>query len=93
MRSELDAEVVTEARQVLSSHRTVAAAAWTRALATAALRGDHRPSRDLLLHTDVIQPVSHTPTGPAVIVNIGTQPGSPLPDIEILSTDGEDGNE
>ena len=72
MKDRIDAETVTEARQVLASHRTTAAQAWIRAMQTAAQKGWHQGARDLLLHTGTIDPVNQNGSGPAVIVNIGT---------------------
>lgn len=71
LRERMDEEGRQDALRVLQAHRTVAAQAWTQALGRAAQKGDHRPSRDLLLHTDVISPISQQGSGPAVIVNIG----------------------
>lgn len=72
LKDTMNAELAVEARQVLSSHRTAAARAWAASLERAAQKGDHRPAKDLLLHSGVIEPVSHEGNGPSVIVNIGT---------------------
>jgi hypothetical protein len=72
MKDQIDAETVTEARQVLASHRTTAAQAWIRAMQTAAQKGWHQGARDLLLHTGTIDPVTQNGSGPSVVVNIGT---------------------
>ena len=71
MKDQIDAETVTEARQVLASHRTTAAQAWVRAMQTAAQKGWHQGARDLLLHTGTIDPVNQNGSGPSVVVNIG----------------------
>ena len=71
LKSEIDATMAMEARSVLASGRTAAAQAWVASLEPAARRGDHRPASALLLHTGVIDPVSHQGIGPSTVVHIG----------------------
>ena len=82
MKDQIDAETVTEARQVLASHRTSAAQAWIMAMQKAAQKGWHQGARDLLLHTGTIEPVSQQGTGPSVVVNIGIKAGEARPILE-----------
>jgi hypothetical protein len=42
---------------VLRAYSMMATKHWTRAIPIAAAKGDHKPARDLLLHTGQIQPV------------------------------------
>jgi hypothetical protein len=51
-----------------------AADAWCDSIDVAASRGDHKPARDLLLHTKVIEPVQKT-DGEGIIINIGAGSG------------------
>lgn len=99
VRTEVNAGMAQEARQVLSAHRTAAARAWAASLTRAAQRGDHRPSRDLLLHEGVIAPTTQNAGGPSIIVNIGTIPVSsvvreelPVLDCRRLPEDAGDGS-
>jgi len=71
LRERMDEEGRQEALRVLQAHRTVAAQAWTQAVGIAALKGDHRASRDLLYVTHTVDPPSVGGSGPSVIVNIG----------------------
>ena len=47
-----------------------AAEAWRDSIDVAARRGDHRPARDLLLHTKVIEPV-HNSADSGITIQIG----------------------
>ena len=49
-----------------------AADSWVDSVSIAARKGDHRPAKDLLLHTRVIEPVGDE-NGPRVVVQIGVQ--------------------
>lgn len=40
-----------------------AADAWVRAIESAADRGDHKPARDLLMHTGTIEPLDKNGAG------------------------------
>jgi len=57
LRAALDAELRMAAIQRLKAHVLPATDAWGRAIETAADKGDHKPARDLLLHTGTIEPV------------------------------------
>ena len=70
---ELAQQLETEAREgalrVLRASAETAARAWsTTAISQAAEKGDHRPARDLLLHTGVIQPIEKG--GPMIGVQV-----------------------
>lgn len=74
------AETFSEAaRNYLRTREFKAIGAWDKALDTAAQRGDHRPARDLLLHTGLIEPLADTSgqRGPQVAIIIGT-PEQPI---------------
>ncbi len=45
-------------KELLQSLETEAVTAWREALPIAGKKGDHRPAKDLLLHTRAIQPVA-----------------------------------
>jgi hypothetical protein len=59
---------------------------WRQASALAAVRGDHRPAKDWLLHSGLIDPVpdSQRSAGPAVVIINAPLPGMPgaLPVLE-----------
>src|SRR5687767_1847957 len=55
---QLESEQCEQARSLLRRNSLVAATKWVRAIDNAAEKGDHRPAKDLLLHTDVIQPIA-----------------------------------
>ena len=65
-----------EAVAILRTRATEAAQAWGDAIAPAALRGDHRPAKDLLAATGAIQDTSAVKVG--VQVNLGHS-AEPLP--------------
>ncbi len=77
LKRQVDGDMIEAARHAISTHRVKAARAWTRAVDVAAEKGDHKPAKDLLIHTDVIKPIGET-TGLRLIVKIGGDPpGSP----------------
>ena len=94
LKVEFDQATVIQARSVLDSGRVAASSAWLASLEKAAQRGDHRPSKDLLIHTGTIDPVSQQGTGPSVQVFIGKivtgRDGQPLPDLEWRDSKRED---
>lgn len=45
-------------KEMLQALETEAVSAWRQALPIAGAKGDHRPAKDLLLHTRAIQPVA-----------------------------------
>jgi hypothetical protein len=60
------------AKQHLQSAMVEAAESWRRALPVAAEKGDHRPARDLLLHTGSIEPLAkHEECAVTVLVGGG----------------------
>jgi hypothetical protein len=60
------------AKQHLQSAMIEAAQSWRRALPVAAEKGDHRPARDLLLHTGAIEPIAkHEESAVTVLVGGG----------------------
>lgn len=63
------------ARDRLHAMTEQATAAWLASLTPASKRGDHRPAKDLLLATKVIDPDQREPH---VTIQIGIQSGTPL---------------
>jgi len=61
---------------------------WLRASKVASTRGDHRPSKDWLLHAGSIEPLPDTArgTGPAVVIINSPLPGMPGAEIIVGST-------
>lgn len=78
---QLESESREAALRVLRGSAEQAARAWaTTAITAAAAKGDHRPSRDLLLHAGVIQPLKdQQPIGVQVIVGSSSHPAGPDP--------------
>lgn len=79
--AQLQSEQREAALEVLRRAVVPMARAWQRAAEHAAEKGDHRPARDLLLHTDVIEPIpdaQHT-TGVQIIIGMPGQPAGPDP--------------
>jgi hypothetical protein len=68
-----DDECRKVARQRLAGGITKAADCWVSAVGIAGAKGDHRPAKDLLLHTDTIRPVAEGNTGPQIVVQIGVK--------------------
>jgi hypothetical protein len=66
LRAEVDRGEAEDAKAILHRHRIVAANAWAAAVGTAAGKGDHRPARNLLVHTRTIQPVADLARGSEV---------------------------
>ena len=58
-----------------------AANGWVKAIDKAAEKGDHKPSKDLLIHTDVIRPIGETSTHFSMMVKVGHDgdPAGPMP--------------
>jgi len=67
------------ARNYLRAREFRAIDAWTAALDSAAKRGDHRPAKDLLLHTGLIEPLADTSASARtqIAIVIG-EPGKPV---------------
>ena len=80
LRAEIERAECEDAIAVLNRRRVVAAQAWGSAIETAASKGNHRPAKDLLVHTRVIEPVSaiaHRQTQPTIVIGIAVIPGLP----------------
>ena len=74
LRQEFQQQLRSAAADRLRASVVLAAEQWREAIPIAAKKGDHRPSRDLLLHTGVIDPVSaQHDSGVTVIVGGGGQ--------------------
>jgi len=50
----------------------------------AAGKGNHKPAKDLLLHTDIIKPLNDVPSGSEFILCIG-MPGAPAMPVPTLA--------
>jgi hypothetical protein len=69
LKQEVDIEAGASAKRILQGAREKAARAWVNtAIDAAAERGDHKPSRDLLLHTKVLDPLAQMGHGAVVVV-------------------------
>ena len=81
LQNQLEGEMKAAALRHLRVTGEKAARAWGIAIAAAADKGDHRPAKDLLLHTGVIQPMNgpQTAIGVRVIVGSASQPAGPDP--------------
>ena len=73
---QLAASQKDRALAILHRHTATAAESWHEAVAVAAGKGDHRPAKDLLLHTDVIRPLDTNSGGVRVevVLNGGDLP-------------------
>lgn len=71
LRRTLDLEVREELRRRMIGKASDAVGHWERSMGNAADRGDHKPSKDWLLHAGVVDPVESTEAGPKVVVQIG----------------------
>ena len=94
LQKQFEQELRETAMRRLKAHVLPAADAWCDAIDTAAQRGDHKPARELLLHTGVSAPVTGVDsTGVTVIVggfspygiNIGIQQVSDFRDGDVLT--------
>jgi hypothetical protein len=94
LQKQFEQELREAAMRRLKAHVLPAADAWCNAVDTAAQRGDHRPARELLLHTGVIAPITGVDsTGVTVMVggfslygmNIGIQQVSDFRDGDVLT--------
>jgi hypothetical protein len=75
LQQQLAQEIRETAVQRLKSHILPAANAWGDAIDVAAQKGDHRPAKDLLLHTKVIEPVARD-EGSSTTILIGIKDSS-----------------
>lgn len=70
-RQEIESELFETAQRKLKSNVGRAADGWIKAIDKAAERGDHKPSKDLLMHTKVIDPLGqHGAQGALVLVGV-----------------------
>lgn len=81
-------------KELLQSLEYDAVKAWKTALPIAGAKGDHRPAKDLLLHTKAIQPVADAGhAGITVLIGSVVLPGAVLPQsgngIEVMANDSE----
>ena len=84
-KKEVQQGITDEARLILHRHMVPAAVAWGRTLGIASEKGDHRPAKDLLLHTKAIEPPKADQTNePKIVVHIG----SPHIDVKALLQTG-----
>lgn len=60
LRKEVDLDAGEHAKRILTGAREQGARAWVQALDIAAEKGDHKPARDLLVATKVIEPAPAT---------------------------------
>ena len=74
---EVQADLVESVQRTLRANGVQAANQWVKAVDKAAEKGDHKPAKDLLLHTGLLRPMGEGNTGNQVIVQIGLGPGSP----------------
>lgn len=81
LQQQLEGEMRDAAKRHLQVTTEKAARAWGTAIQQAADKGDHRPAKDLLLHTGVIQPLqdSRMAIGVQVIVGSTEHPAGPDP--------------
>ena len=87
LREQLMSAQREQALQTLRSNTARMAGNWVNAADVAAGKGDHRPSRDLLLHTGVIQPVV-ADQGPRIAVQINLHGGPEPESLVMLSARG-----
>jgi hypothetical protein len=71
MRRQIDADVREMVRRRMVAKADDAVGYWERSMGNAAERGDHKPAKDWLMHSGVVDPVESTESGPKVIVQIG----------------------
>ncbi len=75
LREQVETDLVETVTRYLRNNADKAAKAWVKALGRAAQKGDHKPAKDLLMHTGVIRPVGEH-VGQQVTVVVG-MPGHP----------------
>ena len=74
IRGELETDLIETVQRQLKNNAGRAATAWITALDRAAQKGNHKPAKDLLLHTGVIEPLGGETAGAHVAIVIGTVP-------------------
>ena len=77
LRKHFDSEIKASAVEQLKAGVPGAAAAWVRSVDVAADKGDHKPAKDLLMHTGTIEPLDDDGRGrgPLVLVYVGDGQG------------------
>jgi hypothetical protein len=68
LRQEVEADLVESVRRKLKNNVGRAADGWIKAIDKAAAKGDHKPAKDLLLHTDVIRPAGEASTHNVTVI-------------------------
>lgn len=72
--------VAGQAKELLKAASIDAVGDWIKASQVAAQRGDHRPARDMLLASKIIDVQTQATHGPTVVVELGFRlPGLPQP--------------
>jgi len=92
LREQLAGQAADAAKLVLRGSAERVARKWVSAVDAAAEKGDHRPAKDLLLHTGVIQPLRDQPAI-AVQVVVGTvgNPAGPDPfEVDVTPVRGDE---
>ena len=74
---EVQADLVERVQRKLRANGGRAADRWIKAVDKAAEKGDHKPAKDLLLHTGLLRPIGEGNTGNQVIVHVGLGPDCP----------------
>jgi hypothetical protein len=70
LRNQLHDELVADVSAKLKRFVPQAVDAWGVAIDEAAKKGDHKPAKDVLLHTDMIQPLRDS-ANPGLMITIG----------------------
>ena len=68
LKTQIESEIFDEARRILKGNVVRAAKAWPRAIDTAAEKGNHKPAKDLLIHTGVIEPIGESGAQGALVL-------------------------
>jgi hypothetical protein len=77
LRKHYDSEIKATAVERLKAGILGAADAWVRSVEVASEKGDHKPAKDLLMHTGTIEPLDDDgrAKGPLVLVMVDSMPG------------------
>lgn len=80
-------ELIQAAKDTLEAESVGVLQDWRTAASMGALKGNHTPARDWLLHAGIIQPLAQDkPTGPQILIGIASLPGLPTVQTGIDST-------
>ena len=60
LKAHIESEIFDDARRILKANVVRAANAWPRAIDAASKKGNHKPAKDLLMHTGVIEPLGES---------------------------------